>query len=706
MIIDDPLSALDNEVADKIIQELKYGCCKDKTRLVVTHKKELVRLADKVFFMEAGKDTLLVYDDFIEEYFKNTSTFVAGENSDKGKEGNIKEKTEAKTSSEDANIQNLLNVASGITKKNFIQAVRDMEGEYWLPLIFILVLSASFTEPISIKYLLNWAQNFEKSTRWSHLAVLTSLYAIKSFIPPLRRVLLFLVLQNKVSTKIHSRMLLKVLHAGLHEFHEKIPSGLVVNRMSGDLPKVDNRLVDSFGMLMNLVSIMTYLFLMILVTIHWTSILFVALFLLLMIKLQRSFIEIRRTLVKSQSASMTPVLDHLEDTISDLTALRALGLEQLFFARYKYLLESLFDFSYLLSGFNIWFNSIMSISSILIVQVPCLLILLIFYSDNMDWNNIVVFVVLVGNLAGDLQRFLFFLTDFDGCFVDLDRCYFFDKIENEPGVIISSPEFKTFESGNLTKINNYILNCPQLAAVPYVKEISFKDVSAGYTTSKLTLRDLNCVIPEHAKIGIVGRTGSGKSTLVKLLWRYLKQQQGSICMNGVDTRKHELRELRQSLCVLSQESHILTGNLRFNLDPKGSYSDIALLKTLEDIGFSNPGFEKSKLDFELTEDGKNLSVGEKQLICLARVLLSKASVVILDEATASMDHKLDKHIKTKIYEKFGGVATIIIVAHRIDTVLDCDKILAFSDGKLIEEGSPAQLLQNKESYLSRVIGQE
>ncbi len=583
-----------------------------------------------------------------------------------------------------------------------------MSGYFWLPVVFLVSVTASFAEPISIGYLLYWATDFDPKTKWEKLLVLVSLYLVKSVFPPLRRVVMLLLFQNNLSQRLHAKMLFTVLHSSLLKFHARLPSGLIMNRMSNDLPKVDAKVIDNLSMFINLIAIMTYLSAMVLFTIHWSSVLFLLLFLLINIKIQRKFIEIRRQLIKKQSGSMTPVLDHLEDTISDLTSIRVMRLERWFFNQYQQLVDIHFNNSYLLAGFNVWFNTVMSISSLLIVQLPCFFILLYFYTD-VDWNKLVVFIVLVGNLAGDLQRFLFFLTDLDGNFVDLSRCYFFEKIPFEEGRVIPSEEVQVFFSGNTERIKNYLLSSKQTQVIfPTVDSIEFKGVSASYglpDRDELIIKDVNCMIRGREKIGIIGKTGSGKSTFVKLIWRYLKECQGTICINGVDVNSVDLRGLRKSICVLSQESHILTGSIKLNVDPSSSYGDQEVINILAELGFENPGYIKDGLDFMLSEDGKNVSVGEKQVICLARVMLSKASVIILDEATASMDHNIDRKIKQKIYERFGGKATILIVAHRIDTIVDCDKIIAFANGQIIEVGTPKELSENPDSYFKRMLGE-
>lgn len=713
--MDDPTASLDNIVGEQIIKQVTSGSLKNRTRIVVTHKKEFVKLANRVYYIDANHEVKQADKAFLDKYFTNVTTFTSVDEAAKAIEKPketalvITEKDpEAELENllpEDDSLKQLVIEAKGISTKAFAKAVVDMKGQVTMPVIFSIALIASFTEPVSIAYLLYWSQHFDPATKWKNLGYLSMLYLVKSFVPPIRRILCFVFFQYNISLRVHARVLFKCLHASLLQFHDKLPPGLVLNRLSNDVGKMDNKLVDNFGQLMNLVSIMVYQASMIIFTIHPISAFFVLFFIFVSIKLQRAFIEIRRTLIKNQSGSMTFVIDQLDDTLSDLCCIRVLGIENYLYENYRKLLSVNFYNSFMLGGFNVWFNAVMSLSSLLLVQVPCFLVLLYVF-DPSDWNLIVVFIVLVGNLAGDLQRFLFFFTDLDGNFVDLDRCYFFEKVPYEVGLDLKPEEIEAYHSGSIDQVRSYLQNHPIHAEFMKIVSIEFRGVSATYSEqSPNVLKNISCRIEGNTKVGIIGKTGSGKSSFVKLLWRYLHKTNGTILFNNKDISTVDLRSLRRSVCVLSQESHIITGTIRMNVDPRGLYSDQEIMATLEDIGFDHPGYLEVGPGYEIFETGKNISVGEKQLISVARVMLSKASLIILDEATASMDHEMEARVNTKLMEKFRGKAIIIVVAHRIDTILDSDQIIAFSDGKIIEEGSPQALLANNKSYLKRVLGE-
>ncbi|CAG2104101.1 unnamed protein product [Medioppia subpectinata] len=230
---------------------------------------------------------------------------------------------------------------------------------------------------------------------------------------------------------------------------------------------------------------------------------------------------------------------------------------------------------------------------------------------------------------------------------------------------------------------------------PQAGQIEFKDMSLCYKGSdKLVLKCLNCVINSGEKIGICGRTGAGKSSIISALFRMVEPR-GQIIIDGINTGSIGLRDLRSVISIIPQDPVVFTGTVRKNLDPTGEYSDQRIWSALEEVQLKGPvGDLPGQLDSLLAEEGANFSVGQRQLVCLARAILRHNRVLVLDEATANVDHQTDALIQTTIRHKFSD-CTVFTIAHRLNTIIDCDRVLVLDAGEIIEFDEPFVLLQRK-----------
>mmetsp|Transcript_41902 Transcript_41902/g.94664 ORF Transcript_41902/g.94664 Transcript_41902/m.94664 type:complete len:1160 (+) Transcript_41902:159-3638(+) len=206
-------------------------------------------------------------------------------------------------------------------------------------------------------------------------------------------------------------------------------------------------------------------------------------------------------------------------------------------------------------------------------------------------------------------------------------------------------------------------------------------------------RGLDCVIQARQKVGVVGRTGSGKSSLLLLLLRLVEPEEGArILVDGVDVLKMGLQDLRSRISIIPQDPVLFTGTVRFNVDPFGAHSDAAVWSALDraHLGAHIRSLQH-ELDTEVDEGGRNLSLGERQLLCLARALLRKSRILLLDEATSAVDQHTDSLVQATIRREFAA-CTVLTIAHRLDTVADCDRVLVLGEGRILEDDHPKNLL--------------
>jgi len=246
----------------------------------------------------------------------------------------------------------------------------------------------------------------------------------------------------------------------------------------------------------------------------------------------------------------------------------------------------------------------------------------------------------------------------------VERVMAITKLESEPG---------------------YQKTAQRLEHWPTNGEIAFTGVSLRYyPEGPIVLKNLNLKIDGRSKIGIVGRTGAGKTSIIAAILR-MPEATGKITIDGVEVNDLNVHESRKCTSVLNQSPVVFSGSLRQNLDPLGKHSDVELWDALEAVELKQlVETLQGKLNYHLNYKGMNLSAGEKQLICLARVLLQDSKIVILDEPTAHVDPKTEQIIHETIREKLKN-STVITIAHRLKTIEDCDKILHLRDGQLINE---------------------
>ncbi|KAJ1385405.1 P-loop containing nucleoside triphosphate hydrolase, partial [Sesbania bispinosa] len=230
----------------------------------------------------------------------------------------------------------------------------------------------------------------------------------------------------------------------------------------------------------------------------------------------------------------------------------------------------------------------------------------------------------------------------------------------------------------------------------------------------LVLRGITCTFEGGHKIGIVGRTGSGKSTLIGALFRLVEPAGGKIIVDGIDICSIGLHDLRSRFGIIPQDPTLFNGTVRYNLDPLSQHSDQEIwgkmwtncsfhMKVLGKCQLQEAVQEKEGgLDSSVVEDGANWSMGQRQLFCLGRALLRRSRILVLDEATASIDNATDLILQKTIRTEFAD-CTVITVAHRIPTVMDCTKVLAISDGKLVEYDEPMNLMKREESLFRKLV---
>nr|CAI5818825.1 unnamed protein product [Callosobruchus analis] len=214
------------------------------------------------------------------------------------------------------------------------------------------------------------------------------------------------------------------------------------------------------------------------------------------------------------------------------------------------------------------------------------------------------------------------------------------------------------------------------------------------------LKNLTIEVKPGEKVGIVGRTGAGKSTLISSLFR-LAPIEGAIIIDGVDTSKIGLADLRSNISIIPQEPVLFSASVRYNLDPFGKHGDDVLWKALEDVELK---IAIDDLNHQVSEGGSNFSAGQRQLLCLARAIVRNNKILVMDEATANVDTQTDALIQRTIRRNFKD-CTVLTIAHRLNTIMDSDKVVVMDAGECVEFGHPHELLQNSNSFFAKMVAE-
>ncbi|KAH8862468.1 Canalicular multispecific organic anion transporter 2 [Schistosoma japonicum] len=476
--------------------------------------------------------------------------------------------------------------------------------------------------------------------------------------------------------RLHSQLLSYVLHAPSTYF-DLVPSGRIVNRFSQDIATLDNPVLVTLNSTLNCV-LTCFLTLCLACTLNPFMIIPICLLTVIYLLIQNLYVKTSRQLKRLESVSLSPIFSHFTETLSGVDSIRAYKLTEI----YKTISSSRQDLN----------NSAVYAS---IISQRWLAILLELVGNLVILAVAILSVVARGHLSAGLSGLI--ITYALGLNQTLNWLVrMFSELEINIVSIERIHEYSTIEQEA-----PWESDCSYLPSNWPEGKIEFINYSTRYRPElDLALKSINFKVEKGEKLGIVGRTGSGKSSLVLGLFRMLEAAEGEILIDGYDISKLGLHDLRNRLTLIPQDPVLFSGTLRFNLDPFSHYTDDAILHALELANLKSflkeTSDDNTGLDVLISEGGSNISLGQRQLVCLARALLRHTSILVLDEATAAIDMQTDNLIQATIRQEFSS-CTVITIAHRLNTVLDYDRILVLEDGEVKELDSPKVLLQNKKS---------
>ena len=702
ILMDDPLSAVDAPTARHLFDKCICGpLLARRTKILVTHATSLcIPYADKAIRISKGscnssESDLSIYPirASLVENLPNTnedeSEILAKQDSSLG--------VTRRTTSDES-------LSRGSVSFHIYWAYISAAGG--IIYVFLLVLGYATAQILVIGddwWLKTWADAYKTPSSTPGVSIdlgyyvgvygLIGLAAMAAF---LFRVIVISTGSIRASRNIHSRLVNKILRAPV-QFFEKTPTGRILNRFSKDMKDIDQEVGFYCGFFIaNVVSTVGILILILIVTPGTLYAVIPVLFVYIGIGLK--YVRSSRELKRLDSLSRSPIFSHFSESISGSSVIRAYAAQQRFIDEaHKRVNTNHLAFFHLwvsnrwlsvrieLSGALVTFASSMSVIAAVISKYPfnaglagLSITYALSFSDAMVW--LIRFHAMMEMMINSVERVDEYL-----------------QIEEEAADIIESsrPPVEWPQTGNIYVENLTISYSKE--AEPILKHVSFQ-------------------VNQAEKIAIVGRTGAGKTTLSLAFFRFVEFESGRIVIDGVDISRIGLYDLRSRLTVIPQDPILFSGTIRSNLDPLGHHTDQQIWDSLRHSHFletmrhdsmsrsSSATIEGSEsvgepsftIDSVVSEGGTNFSQGQRQLLCLARALLRKARIIIMDEATASVDKETDDKIQRTIREGFEK-ATLMTIAHRLGTIIDYDKVVVLDKGRVSQFGTPYELMIQTDS---------
>ena len=685
-LFDDPISALDANVGKKIMKNCIVKYLKGKTRVVVTHALSYLKYMDRIIYMKSGRiEWSGNYEEvqnqpFFAELAKSTgfSRVISGEMGEKPEVK--KEKNSFITQKEDDKIIKIIKEEEqslrGVKFKVYFDYFRYMGGTCYIISVVIIVCLWQANKGGSDLWLAYWSEEENQSkNKWVFFSVF-SILGIVSVVFMFFRICMLTRGVVKLGRDVHRDMIEKLIKAPINLFHETIPRGQIYNRLSKDLDTMNFSMWALGDFLISLLSVIGSF---VLCGIYDPYSLFYMPFVFIIgYFVTKFYLQGSRPLTRISSISRSPILNLISETLPGNSTIRAFQLEHFYKDNYYNKINNSLNINLISRGTGIWFQEMFKFVSIL--YLTYLVLKTILDEENVTAQScsiVFTYSVLLQEYLGNIFNRC---ANLENDMISMERCCkYMDIIQEKPS--------------HIPEVDNKLIeeNWPKNG------EIEFKNFSVKYRPeTEIVLKNINFHILPKEKVGVCGRTGSGKSTICLCLFRILESYEGQILIDNVDIANIGLDLLRSNITIIPQDPCLLEGTLKYNIDPFNQIKGEEIIQILKDIGFDYTEPDDKIMDKMIEPGGSNLSVGQKQLVCIARALLRKSKIVVMDEATANIDMNTEQIIQ-KALKLVLEHSTVITVAHRIKTIINYDKILVLDNGKVKEFDSPTNLLKDENS---------
>ena len=720
VLMDDPLSAVDAHVGRHIMDNAICGLLKDKCRILATHQLHVLNRCDRIILMNEGRiECIDTFDNLMRdsEIFQRLMATTAQEEGDKDKEdGDKEDDTEAGKAEDKRKEKPKPSKTPAALMQQEERAVDSVSWAVWkayisafgmiinLPLIIATLVLANAASILTNLWLSYWISDKFSLSTGAYIGIYAALGVAQIFFMFIYSTILS-VSGTNASKSMLKRAMTRVLRAPM-SFFDTTPLGRITNRFSKDIHTMDNDLTDAMRIFTLTITMILSVIIMIIVFYPYVSCCAVPCLhfqtnngkqfaaalvpLFIMFLLATNFYRASaREMKRHEAVLRSVVFSQFSEAVNGIASIRAYGLQDHFITRLRKSIDNM-DSAYFLTFSNQrWLSIRLDAVGALMILVLGILVVTSRFDVDPSISGLVLSYILA--IVQMLQFTIRQLAEVENNMNSTERLHYYGtELEQEPPLHL----------GELDK------------SWPHVGNISFTDVQMRYRPGlPLVLQGLNMEIRGGERIGIVGRTGAGKSSIMSALFRLTELSGGCIKIDGVDISKIGLYDLRSRLAIIPQDPALFRGTVRSNLDPFNEHTDLELWSALRKADLvvdqkqeqqttpsdaeKQPTSSAQRITLETTvdEEGLNFSLGQRQLMALARALVRDSRIIVCDEATSSVDFETDQKIQRTMAEGFEG-KTLLCIAHRLKTIITYDRICVMDQGRIAELDTPLKLWES------------
>ncbi|TKA30151.1 hypothetical protein B0A50_02870 [Salinomyces thailandicus] len=675
VLMDDPLSAVDAHVGRHIIDHAICGLLRKKCRVLATHQLHVLHRADRIVWLhEGGVRKIATFYELMRgdpEFQKLMES--AGQQKSDGESGGQESidsiqvqnrgqglVEEARKSDEpvDALMQRE-EQATGNVSWTVYSAFITASGSIWNIATVIAIIGIAQGANITTSLWLSWwtSKRFDNFGTGEYIGVYAALGVIQAILMFVYATTLT-ILGARASRTMLNRAVSHTIHAPI-AFFDTTPIGRITNRFSKDVDAMDNSLIDDLRFFLFIIATILSVFCLVLAYYYYFIVALVPL-VIIWAYMSSYYRSSAREIKRHETVLRSTVFARFGEAITGTATIRAYGMQPYFLASISTSLDSMDGAYFLTFASQRWLSTRLDTIGALLLFVVGILIVTSRFSVDPSIGGVVLAYML--SIVQLIQETVHVFADVENEMISTERLYFYGHGLEQEGAAASENQLTP-------------------ATWPEAGALQFTNVQMRYRPGlPLVLKGLTLDVKAGERIGIVGRTGAGKSSIVSVLFRLVELACGSIRIDGRDIATLPLPILRSKLSIIPQDPTLFRGTIRSNLDPFEEYDDVRLWRALRQAGFvgheelttmeasGGGGGGIITLDMPVEDEGLNLSLGQRQLLALARVLTRDAKIVVFDEATSSVDFETDEKVQRTTAEAFHH-KTLLCIAHRLKTII-------------------------------------